>query len=281
MNWRKWPYWVKGGIIAIPAAILLLPMTFALARFFGAGEDLIMFIAPELLIALMGLGMRGTPAGILEIIGVLGLFGLITLLRIFVMGAVLGLIYGKVASKKTFWTCLILIWLLLTAGIAYKTASTFDVYYSSDSSEDCRSLFNKGINKFDTNWCYKELAVKKQDYTICDNIQEPSSIEKFPEDYKAFCYESVAQAKQDPSICPLIPPYTLTEYGKRNRRDACYVHFTMCGEVVDEGWKEQCYLIKALRESDDYYCELIHSGPIRDQCFYKLQYDSGSGLAKP
>ena len=96
------------------------------------------------------------------------------------------------------------------------------IYRSVDSPSDCESIFKKGIENFNINKCYRDLAVRNKDLSICDKVKEFRGSDS----YKWSCYNEVAHAKDDSSICELIPEETYNEHGvKTGRRDSCFFWF--------------------------------------------------------
>ena len=86
MNWKNWPYWLKGGIIGIIFAIIIILITFAyyevssnLGSFFGINEYLVENISNY------GLGLI--------------LYMSLNLIEYFVIGALIGYIYGRIIKK--------------------------------------------------------------------------------------------------------------------------------------------------------------------------------------
>ncbi|MHA1873278.1 MAG: hypothetical protein ACTSVB_04105 [Candidatus Heimdallarchaeaceae archaeon] len=222
MTWKNLSYWIKGGILAILISIIIVPLSIFIAmNFLGAEDNVIWFLAPEFFMALLSLGMRGTPAGIVELIITLGVSTIIFLVRFFIIGAVLGIIYNKLKFRnkgKFFVIGLILLWIIFLLFVSYRTQRFSSAYGSVDSPGDCESIFRKGIENFDINRCYKDLAIKNEDLSICDRIK----IFRGSDDYKWFCYEEVAHAKDDSSICNLIPEKTYNEHNVETmRRKGC------------------------------------------------------------
>lgn len=244
MSWKNLPSWLRGGIIAIPISFVLIPLCFIIGRILGAGEDFVWFIIPEFFLAGMSLAMRGTPATLTETILTIVIALAIFLFRIFVIGALLGLIYGKFANKnkrKLFLMGIAIILIILLLVISYRTKDSWSVYNSINSPKECTSIFNKFIGNFDINRCYQQLAIKNNDVAICDNIKTPSSMAETPDDFKWFCYEEVAHAKNDFSVCELIPGKTYNKYNvETKRRDGCFNWFKACDKIEDLSLKEDC-----------------------------------------
>lgn len=266
-KFKDLPYWLKGGIIAIPLSILIIPLAFFLALYLGAGEGIEWYLAPDLYAAAMGLGMRGTPAGTYETILTVAIAFTIFLLRTFAVGAVIGALYGYFSKKnkgKLFLLCLLVFGIVYLFFISYNTKLIWDLYRSFDSPDECNKMTNWFVKSFDKNRCYQYFAVKNKDVKICDNIVHASSIEKNPEDFKWFCYEEVAHKKDDPSICELISGESYKKYG-------CFVWFRIykCDEM-DDKWRDKCYEGKAQFEKNASFCENIENSFNKDRCFGRL-----------
>ena len=224
MKWNIKPYWVKGGILAIPFSIVLIPLSVFIFSILGANaQGLIIFTVPEYWVAALGLGMRGTPASTVEVVTTITLFSCIFLARTFIFGSILGSIYGWFARRSKgviFWILIILVWVSFLVFIAYRTQSPYNVYMSSQSAQDCRKTSNKGIENFGVSQCFKEVAVKNKDIRICDNI-DPNPTNG-AEDQKWFCYEEVAHATQDSAICELMPDKIYNDAGvETQRKERC------------------------------------------------------------
>ncbi len=244
MNWKNKPYWLRGGLIAIPLSVLLVPVSFFLARVFGAGQTITWYLIPEFLLTAMDLGMRGTPAGMGETITKLLLATIIFLTRVFVIGAILGALYGLFSrwkKQKYFIAFLAAIFLIGIAAMSYRTKNVYEAYSEVSSPQDCESSSKKLIENFGVAQCYHQLAQKQSDIRICDLIDTVESEQYVTADTKWFCYEEVAHKKNDPSICEKIPAETFNEHNvNTGRRDGCFLWFKQCDKIVDPGWKANC-----------------------------------------
>ena|SRR3989344_5137760 len=168
MSWSDKPYWFKGGMWGL---ILSVPFTLFvgfLVRFFNVQDDVLFILGPELMAAGWSLAMGGGNQ-ILTIGMGLGLF----LLRFFIMGAVLGGLYSLLAwppLRFLFWLGLLVV---LPAGLFilfYRYQDYGAIYNSVNSTEDCHSYTM--VVHFDVEWCYRAVAIKKRDKTICDIIKK-------------------------------------------------------------------------------------------------------------
>ena len=260
--------------MAIPLSFVIIPLSFLLARFFGAGEDIIWVIIPEIFIAALGLGMRGTPAGAIETALTLGAAFIILFSRIFAIGAFIGWLYGKCKTHNMgalFLGSLALLLILLLGFSSYATQDPWAAYDAVQSPDECDDTLKRLINNFDTNRCYLHLAVNNKNISVCDHIKKRSSIEKAPEDFKWFCYEEVAHAADDVTLCELIQEETYNKHGvSTGRRDVCFRWFGACDRISDSdigGWKDDCLKTKASTENDPSWCENITNNFYKDSCF--------------
>ncbi len=267
---KNWQYWIKGGLLAIPASIIIIPLTLFITRLLSAGQEIIWFLAPEFAVAAFGLGMRGTPPAMSEVLSTLIIVGGIFIVRSFIIGAVLGAIYGIFANRnirKIFFIGLLILYALGIGFLSHKTKDVSVAYNLVNNPEDCLSSSNKGIDNFDVNHCYQALALKNQDLTICDNIKTESIFEKAPEDFKAFCYEEVIYAKNDSSLCSLISPETYNDYNvATGRRDSCYDRFKLCEKISDANSRDSCYMSKAEYFNDTSACTMVSANNV-DECY--------------
>ncbi len=263
---KKWPFWIKGGLIALPLSVLIIPISLYITQLLGAGQDALWFIVPEYYTAALGLGMRGTPASSQEVVSTLVIVTLLFALRIFVIGAILGAIYSIFAKKekrKWFFVGLAVIYLLALGLLSYRTQSPR--YMSLNSPSECASILKKGIDNFDENYCYKEQAVKNEDVAICDRINVDN---KTTEDFKAFCCEEVAHAKDDPLICDLISEGNFDDSkGTTRRKDSCYGWFKLCEKIISISWRDHCYMNKAEFQNDISACNFVINS--KDQCYLR------------
>ncbi len=102
MDWRKWPYWLRGGLIGILIGILIFFLAIIFPNPIFALFELFLF----LLIIIFGIAGLCDKIPFLrdEICNIEEGFSLtqiiILILSWFVIGAIIRLIYGKIKSKK-------------------------------------------------------------------------------------------------------------------------------------------------------------------------------------
>lgn len=267
MNSKTKPYWVKGGILAIPLYFVIAPVSFFLALSLGAGKDIIQYIAPELFFGAWGLAAaQSSSEAFLQIIFSLIVLVAILLGRIFILGAILGVIYEWFAKRDLRLLFVVLLAVVYAVGIGYLSYNTQDiwkVYGSVESPADCDDASKKLIADFNPQECYKNLAIKNQDVRQCDFIGDD-------EDYRAFCYEEVAHSKNDSSICGLISETTLNAHGVlTGRRDGCYSLFNLCEKVSAVTNRDDCWSHVARIQKDPSLCLKIsdtHPAFTQERC---------------
>lgn len=102
MGWRKWPYWLRGGIIGILMGLFIFFIAPIFPNPIFALSELFLF----LLVILFGISGLCDKIPFLrdEICNIEEGFSLtqiiILILSWFVIGAIIGLIYGKIMSKR-------------------------------------------------------------------------------------------------------------------------------------------------------------------------------------
>ena len=111
MGWKNWPYWVRGGITGIIVSIIYPLLIFFIAVMLNAMQNkflldqpiAIIFIIPMffLFFALFAFGIS-SASGSLQLFTLLYSIGLILLhfITYFVIGAIIGLVYGKIKKRK-------------------------------------------------------------------------------------------------------------------------------------------------------------------------------------
>jgi len=101
MGWKKWPYWLKGGIISVGIAILstlvLIPFGTPESGWFSY-YSIPMFIGAMPLVVLLALISGMNDYAISNAFP--GAFLLYAAITYFLVGALVGLIYGKIKSKR-------------------------------------------------------------------------------------------------------------------------------------------------------------------------------------
>lgn len=258
---RQKPYWIKGGVLAIPISILLVPLTIYIAVSFGAGDEIIQYVAPEIFVLLMGFGMSASPISLVSAIISIAIVAAIFAGKSFVIGAALGMVYEKFAAKGKemwFWPFLLILYVLLVGILTYRTQDLWKTYASATSPQECESVTRKGVDNFNVNECYRQLAERNKDVKFCEYIDTTRETGKSGEDYKAFCYEEVAHAKNDPSVCALIPEITHNEHGVENyRRDGCYRWFNMCEYMTIPVNKDSCFMDLARLNKNRNLCSRV------------------------
>jgi hypothetical protein len=271
MNWKTMPYWVKGGVLALPVYAVLAPLSLYFSGYFSTGNDTVWFIAPEILYGLLSWGFSGGNMTFGETVLTFAIVSAVLLLRLFIIGAILGALYGALPTKTwraSFLVLLIVLYIVGLSFISHKYQNLWGVYDSVETAADCTEGTRTSVSNFNVNDCYKRLAEKTQDVKWCDEIQAPGPGSNSTEDYRGFCYEEVAHIKNDPSICPRI--------ADPRRRDGCYGWFEMCEQVTDMDRKINCWTRKASIEKDSSICENIPKTDEKYSSIYQYCLDEVS-----
>ena len=100
MFYKNWPYWLRVAVILGGVAFLL-----SFLFWMSPLNDLIeiifwpFFAIPYILSLFTGIGHQNIMTGKRDVLANLS-FSLITFIMYFLIGAIIGLIYGKIKSKK-------------------------------------------------------------------------------------------------------------------------------------------------------------------------------------
>jgi hypothetical protein len=224
-------YWLRGGIISMVILTILSVVTI-LIEF----VDIFEVIAFPAYIALLGLGMRGTPAGIGEIVVTMIIAIAVTLALYFAIGALLGFLYGKFRARKNI--VIIGTVLLATVGFFIYHIST-PAQYGKYSINDCSNPFLQLKKYFDINQCYATIAQIDKDISVCDLL--PDTRGNTGKDY---CYFIVGSELRDYAICEQIPQDEFKGY-----RDQCISSVSLrkgeCDVNQSQSAKDYCYLYQS------------------------------------
>jgi len=113
MGWSDWPYWLKGGIIGVTYAVILTiyffysPFRLSSIPIIGFLFTIISYIFNFPFILILGLSFYGFS--FLVLFGVSGLapdiyfhleIMITSSILYFIIGSIIGLIYGKIKSRK-------------------------------------------------------------------------------------------------------------------------------------------------------------------------------------
>jgi len=94
MGWKNWSYWLRGGIISVIIYLILLLITFLCAEnASGEGFVCLLFFVPTLLLMPLYQAIFGYPEPVYLAYVFFVIFW-------FVIGAVVGLIIGKIKRRK-------------------------------------------------------------------------------------------------------------------------------------------------------------------------------------
>ncbi len=231
MTVKNFPYWVKGGLLAMPVCIVALPVLVGLLYLLGKeGEMVIPILAPEVFVLIWSMAMGGAP-----LTSIL-LMCLIFLGKAFVLGAVIGAVYGFSARRsrvRQFWIGFALLAVLVFMGINYMVQNPYTLYDTVQTAEECTDPLKKFIPEFQDFECLDRLATRTGDISVCGLINNPKWEARDNEIWRWSCYEDIASAKNDPAVCDLIPT-------EASMRDRCYSMFSVCENISDPGMKADC-----------------------------------------
>lgn len=113
--------------------------------------------------------------------------------------------------------------------------------------------------------CYRDIAFRKNDSSICDQISSKSS------NYERYeCYIVVAGRLKDPQICEKIQT--------SDKRDECLNYLgtdsndlIICDKITSQERKDNCYLWSAMNKKDKSFfekvCPLIITQEHKDDCY--------------
>ena len=97
MNWKSWPYWVKGGIVALFISLVALVVGIWLGF---AGELILLpFLAGPTMIANLLFGFKILSFDSLNLMFLWVL--VVYLVFYFLFGAFIGYLYGKIKNRKS------------------------------------------------------------------------------------------------------------------------------------------------------------------------------------
>ena len=102
MSWKDWPYWLKGGLIGLVSAFIIIPLLKILCPYLGydihgLGKN---SVCNFLLITTMLMGIFIYLISFRNDLLSLVLFFILLGLIFFGIGALIGRIYGKIKSKN-------------------------------------------------------------------------------------------------------------------------------------------------------------------------------------
>ncbi|MEK6893316.1 MAG: hypothetical protein AABX07_03875 [Nanoarchaeota archaeon] len=92
MGWKAWSYWLKGGIICLVIFVIIFTITLNLSAFIQDGFNLTLFLPAYItLVALYGYSGPDPSLSIQY---------LLVVIEGFIIGIILGGIYGKIKSRN-------------------------------------------------------------------------------------------------------------------------------------------------------------------------------------
>lgn len=108
MSWKNWPYWLKGGVIGAGVTILLLA-SFKLHQYLYFEKQYFNSFLYYVILSIFFINLIREPLYFFEHIFNIETFGfngptmfgtILILLIYFLIGALIGLVYSKIRSKK-------------------------------------------------------------------------------------------------------------------------------------------------------------------------------------
>jgi len=121
----------------------------------------------------------------------------------------------------------------------------------------------RGINEKE---CYRERAIKSQNYYVCEESDDPSK-----------CYAAVASLKNDPLICDKMRDYI--KWGRKKMVVNCYKWFgseakdvDVCLKIPYKSEMEECFMGAAKNLGDADICDRLK---YPDRCKVCVSYKTG------
>ncbi|MBI3631311.1 MAG: hypothetical protein HY219_00390 [Candidatus Staskawiczbacteria bacterium] len=183
-------YKIIGGITSV--IIIMLYFAFIqLSRIsLDVDKDIYQIIAPILFIVAIG----GSPIGILGQVVVI----VLSLIPYFIIGAILGDIYGNSIHKKRTIVIIIIICVLFFGALTFRYSNLSNgIIFNDASVNKCKFLapfLSILKHRFNSDKCYYSLARKNKDVTACEYINIKSYLSRD-------CFMDMAQEYIDYNIC--------------------------------------------------------------------------------
>jgi hypothetical protein len=135
---------------------------------------------------------------------------------------------------------------------------------SAESPYDCQIMQSEvGVNGDWKDVCYRNLAAKKKDTSLCNYVREN-------EDIRSLCYEQVAESSLNSDICNMA--------SSQSRRGTCYMNLAgslkrpeLCQKA--EEYTDSCYVLIAGTLRDSMYCNNV-SVARKDECLKSSRGES-------
>lgn len=103
--------------------------------------------------------------------------------------------------------------------------------------------------------CYVKTAIGLEDTSLCEKFA--------PKSYS--CIASIAVAKKDIIICEKLSNNRIGQCQNKVAMET--LDFTICNQIKDLRWRDNCFNEKAYNENDIIVCEEINSTSKKEDCF--------------
>lgn len=222
-------YWLRGGIITT-VVLSILVFIFLKLGF----TDVFTFFAPALFSGMLGLGMRTTPASTSEVYQTLTIAFIITVVSYFIIGVILGFVYGKIRPRKKLFVSFIC---FIIFGLFLITYLNIPFNYGNFSISDCNNpimLMKKGFYK---DICYSAIAKEKQDLSLCEKL--PNNSGNYGRDA---CVSAIAGDKKDYTLCEQMSAYASKGIDYDRCIEAIANRKGECDVIPRQIGRDYCYL---------------------------------------
>ncbi len=238
----KLPSWLKAGLLGI----------LVLGGFLFVTGQKLLYFAPAFYIGSLGLGMRGEPASLVEVILTLSIAYSITAISYFIIGMLVG---GLVRYSP--WTRY---WAQITIGILLVICIFFMMLVDYSAKKEITNRFHIGYSAEDC--------------------------EKLPMNAQAYCYSDIYQTLEpDPMICKkILPSYQDRRENCAKRVGSTFENVDSCDIFTDAIENTECLHGLAIAQKSLSICESIpsnvtlsgYSTPIRDLCINEVAVASSN-----
>lgn len=185
------------GLCGVTIGVLIFIILFTFPNLFHDSKEMLMLFFTLLYVAMLGLGMRGTPASTDEFVTTFIFVILLTVLMYFIAGNLIYLFYTKVIKPKGKLVAsifFILIIILITSFTFYQSK----VSYNNETVSSCQGFNISKLKKhFDTRDCLYNVSRMTDDPLACEQIPENDH-------RKSNCVMNIAEKKIDYKICDLL-----------------------------------------------------------------------------
>ncbi|MBL7160629.1 MAG: hypothetical protein ISS93_02120 [Candidatus Aenigmarchaeota archaeon] len=118
-------------------------------------------------------------------------------------------------------------------------------------------------------FCYKGIAEKNKDQSICDMISPFSVAWEAGPLTRDLCYQDVAAAARDPSLCKLVQN-SEDQNGCFKMMARLMKDYTLCASIADQYFRDVCYSSVADWTYDKSACQFIQNVNMKHSCLNPL-----------